>query len=299
MNADWQSVGTVGIIFQNISFTITVPIWLVLHILTSPVAKPFPGSHANSVLLVSTLDLKILPISIILGYLIPTVLMVLPSPSITSPFEHQRYIALWQPFPVWCIVIQMSIRYIVSTVAGKTSNKDGPQTALGISYLNSAKGVYRFILALCMITHLPVLLLAILPSTVFPELSPHLQSLSTHSFSSVYLPYFPTLTHQVPSFAAGVHTFLQWDMYIGGTAMLLWGILLYRNAVEEKSALDPNTSLPSYRGLEGGKGKGVGVWGKLLVKIAIWTLLAGPSSALVVLLWERDRIVKRKTKEGI
>lgn len=62
-------------------------------------------------------------------------------------------------------------------------------------------------------------------------------------------------------------------------------------------ALDPKTSLPSYRGLEGGKGEAT--WRKLFGKIAFWTVLAGPSGALTVLLWERDAIVKQKTKDGM
>jgi hypothetical protein len=254
---------------------VTVPWWLFLHILTSPVAKPFPGSHASSVLFISKLDLTILPLAVILGYIVPSVLMALPSPSIVSPVEHQQYIALWQPFPVWCIAFHMSIRYVCNLMVGSkdTANK-GPQTALGTSYLNSAKNVYRFIIGLCLITHLPALVITLLPPSAFSNAAPFIQNLSKADFASVYLPYVPTLTHQVPSFAAGVHAFLQWDMYIGAGAMLLWGVLLHRNAATEKTAVE------------------------LLGKIGLWTVLAGPSAALVVVLWERDEMVKQKTKQG-
>jgi hypothetical protein len=180
----------------------------------------------------------------------------------------------------------------------KEDANKGLQTALGTSYLNSAKHVYRFIITLCVTTHLSALLLAILPPTAIPTTSPLLQSLSVHSFTQVYLPYFPTLTHQVPSFAAGVHAFLQWDIYIGGAAMLLWGVLLHRQATSENMAVDPSSSLPSYRELEGGKGERI-MWRKLFGKIALWMVLAGPSGALAVLLWERDAIVRQKTKQGI
>jgi hypothetical protein len=254
---------------------VTVPLWLFLHVLTSPVAKPFPGSHSSSVLLISKLDLGILPLAVILGYIVPSVLMALPS-SVVSPVEHQQYIALWQPFPVWCIAFHMSIRYLCNMVAGSkdTANK-GQQTALGRSYLNSARNVYRFIIGLCLITHLPALAITLLPPSAFSNAAPWLQNLSTADFASVYLPYFPTLTHQVPSFAAGVHAFLQWDMYIGAGAMLLWSVLLHWNTATEKTAVE------------------------LLGKIGFWTLLAGPSGALAMVLWERDEIVKEKTKQGI
>jgi hypothetical protein len=281
-----HSVGIVGFIFQNITFTVTIPLWLFLHVLTSPVAKPFLGSHANNVLLISTLNLKILPGAIILGYIIPTVLMALPSPSVTSPFEHQKYVALWQPFPVWCVAIQTAIRYVCNIVGGTVpegdSNKD-KLTSLGTSYLKFAWHVYRFIIGLCLITHLPALLISILPPTAFPNSTPLLQSLSQHSFAEVYVPYFPTLTHQVPNFATGVHVFLQWDLYIGSSAMLLWGVLLHRNVT----------------GLLEGRGKDGMIWMKTLGKIGLWTVLAGPTGALAVLLWERDAIVRQKVKQGI
>jgi hypothetical protein len=80
-------------------------------------------------------------------------------------------------------------------------------------------------------------------------------------------------------------------MYIGGAAMLLWGILLNRNATALTS------SLPNHNGLGGGNGEAT--WRKLLGKIAFWMLLAGPSGALAVLLWERDMIVRQKTKQGL
>ena len=283
------SIGIVGFIFQNITFAVTVPLWLFEHIITSPVAKSFPGSHASSALLVPSLDLKILPLTIVLGYIVPSLLMALPTPSMTSSTEHQQYIALWQLFPIWCVIIHTSLRFICNMVGG-SSSKDGPQTALGTSYLRSAKEVYTFIISLCVTTHLPVLVLAILPSSAFPEIWPILRNLSAHSFPSIFIPYLPTFAHQVPSIAAGVHAFLQWDLYIGFTAMLLWGIFLNRNAKLE-------ASLPSYKGLDAGKAETT--WGSLLGKVTLWMLLAGPGGALALLLWERDTVVKQKTKQGI
>jgi hypothetical protein len=62
--ADLASIGAAGFWVQNISFTVTVPLYLLLHILTSPVAKSSP--KINSVA-VSSLDLRLLPISVTLG----------------------------------------------------------------------------------------------------------------------------------------------------------------------------------------------------------------------------------------
>ncbi|CZT52940.1 uncharacterized protein RSE6_14350 [Rhynchosporium secalis] len=304
-------VGMFGIIFQNISYTVTVPIWLFIHLLTSPVAKPYPGTHSNTVLLASAWDLRILPISITLGYIVPTILMGLSSPSIVSPVTHQRLIALWQPFPLWTVLIHTSLRttlqLLTGTLFSSTTNSKGSlptsrsQIPLGTTYLSNAKHVYRFILALCMLAHLPILVLSLLPSSLISASSfPTLHAMSTQSPREIYIPYLPTPTHKISSLAEGAHTFLIWDVYVGSFAFLLWGILLYRNATMEKAELDPNTSLPIYKELLLGERIMSGmVWRKLAGKVVLWCVLAGPIGALSVLLWERDAIVRRKIKQGI
>lgn len=82
------SIGTLGFLIQNVAFTVAVPLYLALHLLTSPVAK-----QSSQALLIPTTHLKIIPVSVILGYVLPTVLMVLPSPGTVSPEAHQQLIA--------------------------------------------------------------------------------------------------------------------------------------------------------------------------------------------------------------
>ncbi|CZR54577.1 uncharacterized protein PAC_04461 [Phialocephala subalpina] len=300
-------VGTVGCIFQNISFTVTTPIWLLVHLLTSPVSKPFSGANANSVLLIQPWDLRILPFSITISYLLPSLLMGLPSPGVISPISHQRWIAIWQAFPMLTVMTHYLLRTAVQSIAQRIWKEDPKiraPTPLGAEYLNNAKYVYQFILGLCIATHVPVLLIAILPSWLFPSFSPLLSRLGRETISSVYIPYFPSLTHKLSSFAEGVHTFLLWDMYIGATAFVLWAVLLYRNATTEKDIVDPNNSLPKYRellaGEKGGKKeKGDKATGKLVLKVAGWSLVGGPMAAVAVLLWQRDAVVRQKIKQGI
>jgi hypothetical protein len=297
------SIGTVGFILQNISFTITTPLYLFLHLLTSPVSKPFPGTHANSVLLISTWDLRILPVSIILGYIIPSILMALPSPDLVTPESHQRFIAFWQPFPIWTVLIHQFLKHTLTYFAKKLTSKDNKtraQTPLGASYLSNAKPVYRFGLALCILTHVPVLLITLLPSTIFPTSLPYLSKLGQENLASVFLPHIPLLTYRISSLSEGVHNFLIWDLYVGSAALLLWAVLLYRNATTEKAIVDPNTSLPIYRELLLGKrGQDGMLRRKLIWKIGVWSVVGGPIGALAVLLWERDEIVRQKIKQGI
>lgn len=252
-------------------------------------------------LLIDPWDLRILPASITLGYILPTILMTLPSPTIVSSTTHQRLIAFWQPFPLWTVWAHWLIRSTLTWLSTKVYGSKPPSrnTPLGASYLTNAKHVYRFVLTLCICTNLPVLILTLTPSCIFPIPS-LLHTLTTSTFSQTYIPYLPLLSYQVSSLAEGVHTFLIWDLYIGSFAFLCWAVLLYRNATTEKAIVDPNTSLPIHGELLLGERIEDGMrWRKLAATVGVWWVVGGPVGALAVLLWERDAIVRQKIKQGL
>ncbi|TAQ86092.1 hypothetical protein B7494_g5587 [Chlorociboria aeruginascens] len=283
-------IGLVGLILQNITYAVTVPLWLFLHVLTSPVAKPFPGSHANSVLLVPTIDLGILPFSVTAGYIIPALYMVIPS-STVSATTHQKFIAFWQLFPIWTVLAHWGLRSICQLISKRKDPNARPTTALGATYLNNAKHVYRFILTFCIITHIPALLIALSPSSLIPGSAPTLATLAQTNIFEAYAPHFPSFQHKAPNLATGIRIFLQWDLYLGSTAAILWAVLLFQNATAEKTILDPTTHLPKYRDVLLGKTlQDEMKWRKLALKISMWSLLSGPIGAVTVLLWERDAI---------
>jgi len=313
-DTDDCSIGTVGLIMQNITYTITAPLLLFAHLLTSPVSKPFPGTHANSVLLVSSQDLKILPIAITLSYLVPSILMALPSEYVTME-KHQMFIALWQVFPLLTVIIHRILHFTTNRLSNyffPVDPNNRPTIPLGTSYLHNAKHVYRFVLTLCITTHLPILFLTLFPASFLPSFSPldsssksPLLALTSQTPSTVFIPKsllnFGNIT--TTSLASGVHNFLQWDIYIGSTAFVLWAMLLYRNATTEKAIVDPNRNLPMYRELlVGEKWRDRGEereWRKLWVKVIWWGILAGPVGVVGSLLWERDSIVRLKIKQGL
>lgn len=273
--ADYRSLVIFGLILQNITFAATIPIYLFIHLLTSPVASLFPGKHASSVLLVSSADLEILPFSMILGYIVPSVLMALPAPSIVSPTLHQQFIALWQPFPLWTAIIQFSAKIIYPVFAKSNNQAD----SLGKSYLSAAKYTYGFVLVFCIITHLPVLAITALPPSTFENSAAELIRLSQSDLYGVYVPHLPVLGLKFSSLAEGVQNFLVWDLYVGLTAVLLWTTLMYRNA-----------TVATANWLS---------WPKLVFKIIAWSLVSGPMGAAAILLWERDAIVSQKVKHSI
>ncbi|TVY83266.1 Citreoviridin biosynthesis protein D [Lachnellula suecica] len=300
------NIVVIGLLCQTVSFAVTVPLWLIWHIVASPVAKSFPGAYASKILLVPLWDLRILPISVFLGYIMPSILMALPSPEYLSSSARQNYIAIWQFFPFWTSRIHWLLisltRYILKKFFKNHANAR-PSTSEGTSYLSNVKHVYRFVLTLCMLTHIPVVIIALTPTFAFPVWAPTLALLGKQNIFRVFVPYFPFRDHQLSNQAEGVQTFLIWDLYIGGAAFLVWAIFLYRNATSEKAIVDTKTSLPIYgellRGNDPQTPRDVDLWRILLGKIAVWTLVSGPMGALTILLWERDAIVRQKIKQGL
>jgi len=229
--------------------------------------------------------------------------MLLPSPRMILPSTRQKYIAAWQAFYAWTVGIHWCMktlcRLIVPRMASDDSNKRQP-TPQGTSYLRNVKYVYRFVLAMCLCTHIPVIVIAILPSWVFPSWAPTLAFLGSYNLFDVFVPYFPLRSHQVSTLAEGVHTFLIWDLYIGAAAFLSWALFLYRNATTERNIVDTKGSLPVYKKVFlGHNSEDAGLWRKVLGKMTVWTLISGPMGALTILLWERDTIVRQKIKQGL
>jgi len=252
-----------------------VPLYFFLHLLTSPTAKL--SKNNTNVLIISGLDLAIIPVSLLLGYILPSILMCLP----VSTTAHQQFIAFWQPFPIWTIMIQSTIRFFASRLSKRetrTSTKSAEE-----SYLDAAAPRYRLVFGLCMITHIPVIAIALLSPTTLLGYSPTLTRFLQSTFSDIFIPYGLDTNYKVSSLAAGALNFLHWDFYVGGTAFIVWASALYRDA-EKQSTL--------------GTGSG-DAWWKLIWKIIAYTLISGPVGASTVLLWERDAILRQKKEKDI
>jgi len=272
------SVGTYGFFAQNFSFAISTPLYLFMHLLTSPTAQPYTSAHASSDLFVSTYDLAIIPVSVTLGYLVPSLLMLLPGNAPIASPTHQYLVAFWQAFPLWTLLIQWTLKPICTLLLGQDTDaktEKSSQTAASRTYLNSASQVYTFVLAFCLTTHLPALILSLLPPGTVPESMPALAYLARPSFASTFIPPLP-LGQPIRDMAEGVHIFLLWDMYIGSGSGLLWAIVLYQNAVFGNQGMASNLSLAT--------------------KAMVWTVLGGPVAAWAILMWERDQVVKQKVK---
>jgi hypothetical protein len=259
-----------GLIFQNISYTVTVPIYLVVHLLTSPTARSSPS--ASDIQPRNALEPTLIPITSILSFAVPALLMALPAPQMISPGAHYVWLIIWQLFPLWQTIIQWTLTNFVSRNSITTGYKSN--AAIDTS------SVYRFVLLLTIAIHLPLLEVSLLPGEYVPAEWPAIRKVFEQtSFWNVFVPpawsNAPSLDTSLTTVSASalaplVRYLLQWDAYGGNAAVLLWSVYL-RKVV----------------------GDGIS-WSAIARKVVFWTALGGLIAPAAMLLWERDEVVAEK-----
>ncbi|KAI1144369.1 hypothetical protein F5Y05DRAFT_25319 [Hypoxylon sp. FL0543] len=279
-------VGTVGLIFQNMTWTFTVPLYLALHLFTSPVSKlggkdrKAVGDAARQSLFVYLWDLALIPMAVTLGLVVPTVVMSMPSLLHQTAATHYSWVAFWQAFPLWTVLIQDFLHNVCYYLLGSLSPQDahGKPTTPGNAFTVAVAGVYQYALAISVVGHIPILLISALPDSLrsalasaFPKYAPLLSQIT---FARTFVPYPlsapPTIdpaSYGPGDLAPITVNFLQYDLYTGNLALLLWAVYLHATTA----------------------GRGVG---ETLRTTFFWTLVGGPSGAVVALLWDRDEVVK-------
>jgi hypothetical protein len=258
-------------ICQSITYTVTAPFYFILHILTSPtaatsvsVADVLPGDQSEpGTLLLSTL----------IAYVIPTVGMALPAPSLVSAAAHYNWIAAWQPFPVYYAVLQW---VLVRAFPSRGVSGGGSKLSTAV--------VYRTVIGTVVTAHLALLAVALTPSSVVPAGWPTVKGfLDEVTLQSAVIPPSlfdrPTVNpklHRPGDLAPLTHFFLNYDLWCGSTALLLWAAYLRRVA----------------------SGPMAFSWSSVVVKSLGWTLVGGPVAAAAALLWERDETLVRRESMG-
>ncbi len=276
--------GVTGLLFQVLTYTFVAPLYLALHLLTSPVARlrNGDGDGARRALFVYLWDLAVLTSTVTLTFVAPVLLMSMPDALGHTPAVHYRWIAIWQLFPVWGIAAQWVAHRTGYFLLGSMVPRDdaGRQTTPGVAYSVAVSGVYEFAITMCVISHLPVMLVALLPaplrsllaSSAPAGLGPVLEQV-TFARTFVPRPLFapPTVTptgYKPGELAAVMVNFLQYDIYTGSLALVLWAMYLHQTTVKN----------PNFFGM--------------LRKAGFWFLVGGPIAAAAALIWERDEVVK-------
>lgn len=264
-----------GLIFQNISYTVTVPIYLVIHLLTSRTARPSPS--AEDIQPTTSLEASLIPLTAIIAYVVPTVLMSLPAPSVVTPATHYTWLIVWQLFPLWQTIVQQALTNFVSRNSITTSAYK-PRSII------TTTAVYRFVLLLSIASHLALLEVSLIPADFIPKEWPAIRTMFEQAtFFKTFIPAgfssAPTLDRSLATVSSSamaslVKYMLQWDAYGGSAAILLWAVYLRRVA-----------------------GDGIG-WVAIASKLFFWTLVGGLVAPAAILLWERDEVVAARAETG-
>ena len=254
-----------GIMFQNVTYTVTVPLYCILYLFTSPIAQP--TADPFSLLAVDHVDLSLLPISNIICFGFPAVMMSLPSPSMVAPLAHYAWDAIWQIFPATQNAFQLIIKQLTPASSPTTATKVN-------TYRHAVRVPYNYILVLCVISQLSFLGIALTPASAVPLTWQPLFAEVT--LSSAFVPYLPWDTPAVvpasvlvsgDGCAVLAKTFFQWDLYCGGAAILIWALYLH-------SVSRPNKNLAG-----------------MLPKVIFWVLVGGVHGAAAIVLWGRDEVM--------
>jgi hypothetical protein len=200
-------------------------------------------------------------LSMLASYLLPLALMALPAPVMVSAAFKQQVIALWQAWPL-AFTIAMSISCSVL-------NRTRPTSENAPLALAPPRAVYSFACVCSSLGHtiaLAASITSLVQLSVWP--SPNLADLHPRR---VWIPVLYLGSASVPSVEEGILQFLKWDYAMAALATLVWSVHLH---------------------VRGAHRRGISIDGfQLAWKTLLWTVVDGPSSAAIRLIWEWEESV--------
>jgi hypothetical protein len=223
-----------------------------------------PSSYNRKSLFADPAQLSTLPIATTVGLIIPTILMALPSPEWTTSAQHNAFIALWQPFPLWIAISQSFLQFFAPSTSQTATNS-----------MKSLRRLYTFSIAVSALTHLTILLISLNPGffvkySMLPASAEHALNPTT-----LFLSRSPFNTKDV-SLRQGCLNLLQYDVLFACGSSLLYGLV------------EINHGSPA----------GAGTILKRLGLFVVLGLLIGPGGAAVAAIWERDEAVLGEDVKG-
>ena len=259
-----KSIGIWGVFVQIATYAVIMPIWCIVYLSTSRIVS----SRRLSDFLVDVPNLTGIAISIILGYVLPSILMLLPAPSIIDHDLKQWLMTFWQLFPVWVSLVQGVVPYLLPG-HGEASRAPATRT------LRSMRVLYALLLTTAGIAQVSTLTL-IATSKFFPGLFAP-EFVGVFNPSNVFLPAAVSPSTKMPSIGRGALLLLQYDHFVGSTSMALWSTVLFINTYR-KVAIKQSVALTV-------------VGGTTLLT------LTGPSGYVTACIWARDELINANAED--
>lgn len=214
-----------------------------------------PSVSEEGLLITDASYLRVFPWTILLGYVLPFIIMILPSRRIGNIDTKHTMAGWYQQYNLYISLVQW---LLVAMWPGDEA-VIAPQKLP--TFLESAYGAV-FVLAGLTTYWLPILICC------WATLWSGNRRLS---FASVWVPFSPFRDMQMSTVWQGAKCLLQWDGIVGTAATIVWAATLYfeaRRLVIEPEPVD-----------------------SVMQKLAISALLGGPMAIPIRLLYERDIMV--------
>ena len=244
-----------------------LPIYLAIYLSTSPLVF----SKNVSDLLVETDHVAAIFPALLIGFILPSILMSLPAPSVLSYEQKQTNIAIWQLFPIWVSMLQAVLPYVMSK-----SVKTSSTNSFGSQELHTMRILYIGLLIIAGFGQAATATL-IATSTFFPDLFAS-EFKGAFNPSRVFLPAAVSPSTKMLSIGSGTHLLLQYDELIGSGAMLLWSTTLFMIVYRKCRSHQSEASLIAH-----------GIMAMVLT---------GPLGYATACIWARDELLISQAEEN-
>ncbi|KAL8875069.1 MAG: hypothetical protein Q9198_006521 [Flavoplaca austrocitrina] len=253
------------LLFQAYAIGCTGFLWALAYTASSPTTSgSMTLNKLQSVSLASPqMILSILP-ALALGYLLPAILMALPSPKLVSNDFQQLAVVFWNVFPLLVLGFLQIFGTIIPMLTRQPKNRSASSPD---NHLRCVRFVSLTSLMLSAALHVAIVAGSI-STLLFPALfSP--KYVTELGPASLFLP--PVSIDRGDSVGAGFRSFFLWDQAAGYPVMIMVMVMQLRTA---------NVS----------RGVSIG-WAKAIGSAMLISLVAGPGSACLALSWWRDEIL--------
>ena len=197
-----------------------MPLYGIVHLLNSPTASKAGPKLAKSIHVCNLPFVDALVSSTIVGYILPTILMVLP---VSSPALHQWLGGFWQGFPVWVNLLQHIIGFLRSKTRGEDANVLHNRKPTRINRFREMEVLYKaysFAFGVAFLTHISTIGILV-ARRLFPSLLP-----ASLNVRDVFIPPVFYSREPMKDMATGIQNFSNTINMLA--RQLLWpGLQLY------------------------------------------------------------------------
>lgn len=243
---------------QFLSFGLVAPLFFITHLLWTS-----KSNLSQITRLRDPTPLHATTLAFSLGYIIPSIFLAYP---FSQHSIRQWCDVLWAPFPLYVVLLQMFYTDIIKrTSVGQ--NTWTSKVQLDRKALSHAYGfAWNMAVAGQMCTYS-----VLIAANIFPGWFP-VGAARSLTLEKVFIPGVPHTNEQFTDAAAVMHSFFNYDLYIGSLAALIWAVhLLSRAKPGAFSSREERTNL--------------------LRGVITSVLLSGPGGAVIALMQHRDETV--------